>query len=81
MRFLSSRVQDRTHELSYYHPRFDVKEDHGTTHLSTIDKWGSAVALTSTVNLLFGSRVLDKETGVILNDEMVSSVTEREARY
>lgn len=26
--------------------------------------------MTTTVNLLFGSRVMDKETGVILNDEM-----------
>jgi gamma-glutamyltranspeptidase / glutathione hydrolase / leukotriene-C4 hydrolase len=29
-----------------------------------------AVAITSTVNLIFGSQVLDPETGVILNDEM-----------
>ena len=27
------------------------------------------MSLTTTVNLLFGSRVMDKETGVILNDE------------
>lgn len=29
-----------------------------------------AAALTSTVNLPFGSRVLDPETGIIMNDEM-----------
>jgi len=35
-----------------------------------VDKNGMAVSLTSTVNLIFGSQVLDPETGVILNDEM-----------
>jgi gamma-glutamyltranspeptidase/glutathione hydrolase/leukotriene-C4 hydrolase len=29
-----------------------------------------SVALTSTVNLVFGSQVLDPETGILLNDEM-----------
>lgn len=29
-----------------------------------------AVAITSTVNLVFGSQVLDPVTGVILNDEL-----------
>ncbi|SCV69782.1 BQ2448_1176 [Microbotryum intermedium] len=63
-------TDERTHTLEYYHPHFDIKEDHGTTHLSTVDRWGSSVSLTSTVNLIFGSRVMDKKTGVILNDEM-----------
>jgi gamma-glutamyltranspeptidase/glutathione hydrolase/leukotriene-C4 hydrolase len=66
------RVQDRTYTIDHYNPRFDVKEDHGTTHLSVIDSHGSAISITSTVNLLFGSRVMDVETGIILNDEMVS---------
>lgn len=64
-------LQDRTHHIKYYGPRFDIHEDHGTTHLSAVDSTGSAISLTSTVNLIFGSRVLDRETGVILNDEMV----------
>jgi gamma-glutamyltranspeptidase/glutathione hydrolase/leukotriene-C4 hydrolase len=40
------------------------------SHTSVIDKNGMAVALTSTVNLIFGSQVLDPETGVLLNDEV-----------
>ncbi|BGP56748.1 hypothetical protein JCM8202v2_004378 [Rhodotorula sphaerocarpa] len=63
-------TDDRTHKLSYYNPQFDIDEDHGTTHLSVIDQWGGAVSLTTTVNLIFGSRVMDTETGIILNDEM-----------
>lgn len=38
-------------------------------HLSVISKDTSAVALTSTVNLIFGSRVMDRKTGIILNDQ------------
>lgn len=28
---------------------FDHIEDHGTTHLSVVDKWGGVAAVTSTV--------------------------------
>ena len=37
--------------------------DHGTTHLSVLDKDGNAVAITSTVNTLFGSKVISPSTG------------------
>ena len=47
-----------------------VPEDHGTTHLSVVDAKRNAVALTSTINTLFGAKVLSKTTGVILNNEM-----------
>ncbi|KAG1752922.1 gamma-glutamyltranspeptidase [Suillus lakei] len=63
-------TDDRTHPPEYYNPEFDVKIDHGTSHTSVVDKDGMAVALTTTVNLVFGSMVLDPETGIILNDEM-----------
>ncbi|KIJ18880.1 hypothetical protein PAXINDRAFT_128053 [Paxillus involutus ATCC 200175] len=63
-------TDDRTHPPEYYNPEFDIKIDHGTSHTSVVDKDGMAVALTTTVNLVFGSHVLDPETGIILNDEM-----------
>ncbi|KAF9222505.1 gamma-glutamyltranspeptidase [Gyrodon lividus] len=63
-------TDDRTHPPEYYNPEFDIKTDHGTSHTSVVDKDGMAVALTTTVNLIFGSHVLDPETGIILNDEM-----------
>lgn len=42
----------------------------GQSHVSVVDKDGMAVALTTTVNLVFGSQVLDPETGILLNDEV-----------
>lgn len=42
----------------------------GTTHLSVTDAAGNAVALTQTVNLLFGSGITVPGTGIVLNDEM-----------
>ncbi|KAI0043654.1 gamma-glutamyltranspeptidase [Auriscalpium vulgare] len=63
-------TDDRTHSPDYYQPVFDVPEDHGTSHVSVADQDGMAASVTSTVNLVFGSQVMDPVTGVILNDEM-----------
>ncbi|KAJ2918019.1 hypothetical protein MD484_g2380, partial [Candolleomyces efflorescens] len=63
-------TDDRTHPPEYYGAEHEIKVDHGTSHTSVLDKSGMAVSLTSTVNLIFGSQVLDPVTGVILNDEM-----------
>jgi gamma-glutamyltranspeptidase/glutathione hydrolase len=41
-----------------------------TSHLSVVDAEGNAVALTTTVNLLYGSCVLVPGTGILLNDQM-----------
>lgn len=45
-------------------------EDHGTTHYSVVDKFGNAVAATETVNTFFGSQVVIKGTGIVMNNEM-----------
>ncbi|KAL9549312.1 hypothetical protein MBANPS3_005268 [Mucor bainieri] len=63
-------TDDTTHDPLYYNPKFDHIESHGTMHLSVVDEHDGAVALTSTVNLIFGSHIMDPSTGVILNDEM-----------
>jgi gamma-glutamyltranspeptidase / glutathione hydrolase / leukotriene-C4 hydrolase len=47
-----------------------MPEDHGTSHMNVVDKDRMAVALTSTVNTGFGSKVLSKSTGIILNNQM-----------
>lgn len=41
-----------------------------TAHISVIDSRGNAVALTTTVNDGFGSCLVAKGTGILLNDEM-----------
>ena len=54
-------------------PRVDhvqVPDDDGTTHISVIDKQGNAIALTQTVNTLFGSKITVPGTGFVLNNEM-----------
>jgi gamma-glutamyltranspeptidase len=44
--------------------------DHGTTHISVLDRWGNAVALTSTINTYFGSKVVSPSTGILFNNQM-----------
>jgi gamma-glutamyltranspeptidase/glutathione hydrolase len=46
------------------------REQPNTTHISVVDGEGNAVALTTTVNYLFGSGIVAPGTGVLLNDEM-----------
>lgn len=41
-----------------------------TTHFSIIDREGNRVAATLTINLLFGSGLVGRGTGVLLNNEM-----------
>jgi gamma-glutamyltranspeptidase/glutathione hydrolase len=45
-------------------------DDGGTSHFSIIDREGNAVACTETINLLFGSLVVEPEFGIVLNNEM-----------
>ena len=42
--------------------------DGGTAHVSVVDGAGNAVALTSTINLEFGARIVAR--GIVLNDQM-----------
>lgn len=80
------REQNYTHPAAYYQPIFDVPEDHGTvrtirlfhlsdgdsvqSHTSIVDASGMVVSITSTVNLVFGSRIIDPVTGVLFNNEV-----------
>jgi gamma-glutamyltranspeptidase/glutathione hydrolase len=46
----------------------DDSEEHGTTHLSIVDAWGDAVALTATVESAFGSQRM--ASGFLLNNQL-----------
>lgn len=46
------------------------QESTETTHISIIDKFGNAVAVTTTLNGLYGSKVVVKGGGYFLNNEM-----------
>jgi gamma-glutamyltranspeptidase / glutathione hydrolase len=51
-------------------PAMAVPESNHTTHYSVIDADGNAVAVTTTINAWFGSRVTADGLGFLLNDEM-----------
>lgn len=67
-----SKISDlRTQNVSYYDPKgLESLETPGTSYVGTADKSGLAISLTTTINTLFGSRVMVPETGVIMNNEM-----------
>src|SRR5205814_7178942 len=46
------------------------REREETTHFSIVDKWGNAVANTTTLNDSFGSGVVVRGAGFLLNNEM-----------
>ncbi|QDS73079.1 hypothetical protein FKW77_000123 [Venturia effusa] len=60
-----------TQNVSYYNPSgYVVLTDHGTSAITVADSSGMVIALTTTVNTLFGSQVIVPSTGVIMNNEM-----------
>ncbi|CAF3967088.1 unnamed protein product, partial [Rotaria sordida] len=70
-RDIRSRISDdKTFGFEYYGGTWLDKITRGTAHLSVVGLDGDAVALTSTINLYFGSQVLGPETDIIYNDEM-----------
>jgi len=71
-REIRSKINDTTtFDLSYYDPKgLESLETPGTSHIVAADHTGLAITLTTTINLLFGSRLVVPETGVIMNNEM-----------
>jgi gamma-glutamyltranspeptidase / glutathione hydrolase len=44
--------------------------DHGTANLLVVDKEGDVVAATTTINTIFGAKMMVASLGLVLNDEM-----------
>jgi gamma-glutamyltranspeptidase/glutathione hydrolase len=44
--------------------------DHGTANLLVVDKDGNVVAVTTTINTIFGAKMMIASLGLVLNDEM-----------
>ena len=49
---------------------FQYLNDHGTTHISIIDKDGNALTMTTTINTYFGSGIVSPSTGIIFNSQV-----------
>lgn len=60
----------RTFPPSHYGGRYNQLNDNGTSHFVIVDGERNAVSVTSTVNTAFGSKILSKSTGILLNNEM-----------
>lgn len=73
-KFIQSAAQkitdDKTHSSDYYGGLEYFQEDHGTAHTSIVDPEGNSVAITTSVNLYFGSGLVSPSTGIIYNDVM-----------
>ena len=66
------RISDlRTQNVSAYDPDgLESLETPGTSHVVAADASGLAISLTTTINLLFGSKLMVPSTGIIMNNEM-----------
>lgn len=70
-------VTGEVHEPAYYGTPNLTPQDGGTSHVSVVDPFGGAVAMTETINLSFGSLVGVDAFGFMLNNEMDDFTTRR----
>ncbi len=73
--YIKNRMQDfsweratKSSEIS--HGTITITESDETTHYSIVDQFGNAVAVTTTLNGAYGSKVFVEEGGFFLNNEM-----------
>ncbi|RPD94482.1 gamma-glutamyltransferase [Aureibaculum marinum] len=73
--YLAQRMSDfswdkatKSSDISY--GQITLPESEETTHYSIVDQFGNAVAVTTTINGAYGSKVYVKDAGFFLNNEM-----------
>ena len=69
-RFADINMQKATPSSEIKKGEVEVIESFETTHFEIVDKWGNAVAITSTLNGYFGSKLMAEKSGYLLNNEM-----------
>jgi len=69
---IRGKISDsKTYNVSYYNPKgLESLETPGTSHIVAADKSGLAITVTTTINLLFGAKLVVPETGIMMNNEM-----------
>ncbi len=65
-----NQARDRALHHNLPAPDPTAAHDHGTAMLAVADSEGNVVVATTTINTIFGSKLMDPESGIILNDEM-----------
>jgi gamma-glutamyltranspeptidase/glutathione hydrolase len=73
-RLLSPAHIAQARERALHHPAAPqaatAAHDHGTSNFCVVDKAGNVVDVTTTINLVFGAKMMVPGLGLILNDEM-----------
>jgi gamma-glutamyltranspeptidase/glutathione hydrolase len=70
---LSAKDIAAARERAFHHakqPQVSAAHDHGTSNFAIVDKAGNVVDVTTTVNTVFGAKLMVPALGLILNDEM-----------
>jgi len=75
-------LQETRESSNYTDDLSKLVEDYGTSHISVVDSEGNAVSLSTTINHPFGSRLMSKSTGIILNNALINfSPSDAESGY
>jgi gamma-glutamyltranspeptidase/glutathione hydrolase len=70
---LSAKHIAEARDRAFHHapqPGVTAAHDHGTSNFAIVDKAGNVVDVTTTVNTVFGAKMMVPSLGLILNDEM-----------